>query len=268
MASKLVADYAASAQQLIDALRRHAEGARDGAAATLAPMCASSEKVPDVGFLAELLARRLEHDRAELERAEQQKQAEVADAFDPRVRRDLAAHELHATLLEVRRTVGALFGPVWLKKLAIPASLHDDGTSALLRAGKDVAKALKDRALPKPHVDGVKAIDAGPWRKRINAAVKELDAATRAVSVDARELGDANATKAGAVAAFERSFAASSSLARGVLELAGKDDAAADVPRQPRRAPAKKRKKDAPAPPQPAPPAPPTPPAPPQDPST
>src|SRR4051812_29332935 len=117
MASKLVSDYGQTAQALITALRAHAAAARGGVDARLGSMLAPGEGVPDVAFLSELLARRLEHDRAELERAEQAQAAEPADMTGARLRRDEAAQELFATLLEVRRSVGALFGTPWVQKL-------------------------------------------------------------------------------------------------------------------------------------------------------
>ncbi|HVY48280.1 MAG TPA: hypothetical protein VHB21_20475 [Minicystis sp.] len=235
MASKLVTDYARSAQAIIDALRAQAKPCAAVVEASLAAMCGPGEKVPDVAMLLELLARRLEHDRAELERADQQKGVEAADTHDPRTARDAAAHELYATLLEVKRTVGALFGAAWIKKLQFPADFRADSVPALVRTGKDVAKALKDRALPEPSIEGVKAIDPKPWQKRLRQAVKDLEAANASLGVEQAELDTANVGKANAVAAFERTFAGAATLAGGVLQLGGKDEEADALPRSPRK---------------------------------
>jgi hypothetical protein len=248
MASKLVAEYAETADTLIRALRGGAAAAGEGTHAMLDSMIGPNEKVPDVAFLAELLARRLEHDRAELERAEQAKGAEGADTHDPRTRRDIAAHELYATLLEVKRTVGALFGATWVKKLQFPADFREDAIGQLLRAGKDVGKALKDRALPKPSIDGVRSIDPKPWQKRIKQAVKDLEAASEILGTEEQQLDDANVAKARAVQAFERTFAAASMLGIGAFTLAGRDADAEKVPRQPRKARRTKPAAPAPAP--------------------
>jgi hypothetical protein len=248
MASKLVAEYAATADTLIRALRGGAAAAGEGANAMLGTMIGEHEKVPDVAFLCELLARRVEHDRAELERAEQAKGSESADTHDPRAQRDAAAHELYATLLEVKRTVGALFGAGWLKKLQFPDDFREDAIGQLLRAGKDVGKALKDRALPKPSIEGVRSIDPKPWQKRLKQAVKDLEAASETLGVEEQQLDDANLAKAKAVAAFERTFAAASTLAVGALTLASHDADAEKVPRQPRRARRTKSAAAAPAP--------------------
>jgi hypothetical protein len=260
MASKLVTEYAQSADSLIQALRAGAKGAGDGAHASLDSMIGASEKVPDVAFLAELLARRLEHDRAELERADQTKGAHVVDTHDPLMARDAAAHELYATLLEVRRTIGALFGAAWIKKLQFPDDLRQDAIAQLVRAGKDVGKALKDRALPKPTVEGVRSIDPKPWQKRIKVALKDLEAASAILGSENQELDAAQVAKAQAVAQFERTFAAASTLAVGMFTLAGMDADAEEVPRQPRKA---RRAKPAPVAPPPngsgAPPTPPDP---------
>lgn len=233
--SKVVTDYGKAARDLVATLRAHGPSASEKTRAFLAPVAKKGESVPDVGFLLELLARRLERAAAEMEAADKAHTDELSDDADPRRRRDEASEALRGVLLDVKRTLQTLFGENVATAFKVPAELSRD-SAVVQRAAADIAKTLEKKKLPKPAVEGVKKVDSAPWVATIKKVLKRLDAASKDV---AREAGEAQVTlvaKNRALDAFEAAFGAAAAAAWGLLIAAGEKEHASRISITPRRA--------------------------------
>lgn len=152
------------------------------------------ERVPDLGVLAELCARRIE--------------AAAAGAAPPPDA--AAAGELGAALAELQKLVApTLFGRRWAEKLKLPDVLPSD-PAALGGIARDVVKALKKKKLLKPGVKGMLPIDGAHWIDRIKKPLKRLEGKDAA--------GDKKQRRAAAAA-----LGAEAALAAALLVIAGEE---------------------------------------------
>jgi hypothetical protein len=220
MLSKVVIARGKTARAVIASLRTHAKTLSDKGAQALGPLLAGQERAPDLGFFAELLARQLERRLADLEKADEAHNEELDDDADPRKRRDDAAQALHDALIEVKKSVGTLFGDEWVQKLKLPAEVARD-PQPVARVGKDVAKALDKTKLPKPRLAGVKEVSTKPWVSTVKKELKKLEAANDDVAREAREAEATLGAKNRALEAFDASLSAAAGVGNALLELVG-----------------------------------------------
>src|SRR6476659_5154704 len=104
MLSKTVTAHGKSARSIVASLRTHAGTLAAKSGEVFGPLLQDHEKSPDLGFLAELLARDLERRLVTLEAADEAHNDELSDDADPRRRRDESAQALYDTLLEIKQS--------------------------------------------------------------------------------------------------------------------------------------------------------------------
>ncbi|MEZ4300391.1 MAG: hypothetical protein R3B70_35930 [Polyangiaceae bacterium] len=187
------------------------------------PLLKKGETVPDLALLAALMVRLLEQRSAAMQKADSAHNDELADDAEPRERRDEAARQVYATLVEVKQGVMALFGDSWVAKLRLPNELPQD-PAALSRLAEEVQKALQVTKLPKPRLAGVKSFDAEPWIAQLSGPSKDLADALKAVQREAREAQATLIEKSRSVAAFDDVFSKAVSVAAALLRFVGENE--------------------------------------------
>jgi hypothetical protein len=229
MASKLVTDREKSSRAVVAAATTHAKEIADGVARELSPRLKAGEVMPDVALLVQLIGRRIAADTAELVRADEAHERELADDAAPREARDEAAAKVRAVLVDLRAGVEAAYGPAGLRKLGIDVAVPED-PSVLATLGASVVKSLRDQAvkLPKPKRASMK-LDRRGFADELEAELPPLVKALAKVATEEREKEATLLKKQAAMKRNDRSFTRGAGMISAACAQADLDDLAAKV---------------------------------------
>ncbi|AKF06630.1 hypothetical protein [Sandaracinus amylolyticus] len=236
MSSKQVADRDKSARAVVAAITQHRAAVEAAITATLSPYLERGERMPDVGFLLELVGRRVAALAGDLTAADRTHERELADDAAPRTRRDEAAATVRRIVIALRATVEGNYGDAGLQALGLWDPPSSDAHQLRLQ-GESLVEALlrADVVLPAPESDAI-ALD----RRRLAARLREpLDALGAALADVTREEKEADATqlaKNAAMDAHDHGFPRLAGLLAALARAAGLDDLAARMRPSGRRA--------------------------------
>lgn len=242
MLSKVVTTYVKSSDKLLAALREFKGPVGEQMAAWLAPVLEKGETAPDVAFLFELIARRVERAEEAMTEADIANSMELGDDHEPRQRRDQAVADVRAELLQIKQTLQALFGDREARAFGLQVEIEHDPLALEGRAGT-VLRALKENELPKPKMAGVIEVNKAPWIAGLKRARARLSEALHDVGREQREVQLTQRAKREALTNFESVYKAGAALCWATLIATGHPDWADTIPLTPRRAPSGKRKK-------------------------
>lgn len=226
MASKQVTDRQKSAESVIAIGETQASAMGAALTAQLQPHVRDGETLPDMGLLAQLLARTLSRRRDELVAADQAHETELADDAPARQERDTKTQSLFGRLVELRELLQGLFGAE-LVQAVMPTHTPADPV-VLSRFAGEVIAALSATAFPPPRLPGA-ALDIPALVADLQQRRDELDAQLALVALEAREAQATLVARNRAMDAYDQVFAGVTTTLSGMLQLAGEHELASRV---------------------------------------
>lgn len=224
MRIKQVVDRQKEAQAVVASGRTHQAELGVKLTERLTPFLKRGEKLPDFGFVAELLSRELEQASAQLVQADDSYQRELLDDSAPRRERDEATASLIESVVELREVLTGVYGTTVLE----PAGLTQVTPRESVQLSRYVAQiltALPKVTLPPPRVKGaqvdIKATVADLEKRRTR-----LDDAVAVVARETREAQAAMSVRDEAQSHLDDVYTQVSTVLSGLLRLAGKPDLA------------------------------------------
>jgi hypothetical protein len=118
---------------------------KDAIAEFFAPVLASTENVPDCGFLLELISRKLAYEQSQVETSETKYNNELSDDIQPREDRDQTANFLYRELTQIRKEVDTAYGSRGTKMLGLVGDTPQE-PALLLRVAQKIVSDLNDPA--------------------------------------------------------------------------------------------------------------------------
>lgn len=227
--AKQVTDRQGATHVVASAAETHAERLQEKFAAIFTPHLKGKEKLPDVGLVARLIARRLRATTDVLVDKSDAYDKELADDAGPREERDEKAATLTREVVEIRSLLEAAYGPGILRELGIDGKT-DVEPKAILGKAKRLVDELTNpsRTWPKPRRKGVK-IDPAAWVEDLQAPIQSLERAIEAVAREAREAQAANSAKINAMNQNDDVFSRSASCLSELLRLVEEDKLSGQV---------------------------------------
>jgi len=227
MASKQVASRSKSSTFVAAAATSHAEIIQGAARELLEPHLRKGEKLPEIGFFGELIARALEASTKSMAAADEAHELELADDTAPRDARDKSVQELYAKLVETAEIVVGLYGGQAVRAIKLDGTTPRD-PALLVRYASTASSLIRSYDFGKARVKGAK-IDG-------KATADEIDELVGAVTTNldhvAREAREAEATlvkKHASLAAFDDVFSRSATVIGALLAFGGEKELAARV---------------------------------------
>lgn len=221
--SKMVLHRRESAQQVINAARRHVGRVGVGVAELLGP---------ESGRAAEVL---MEAWASKLERATQDMVAMDAVESDldvgmdagERAERDDAAAELRAVLMGLRDLGSIMFGADFIRSLGFQGGIPEDPV-LIRRMGNRVLGKIDETDRPPSRVDGM-FFDPKPWKQRISAPLSLLNTALDRLTVVSLEIDQTPGARTRAIASHDAILQKSGVILSALLSVAGEDAVAERV---------------------------------------
>lgn len=227
MPSKQVTDRSRSSNAVLAAARTHGGLVETNLGAMLEPYLKKGEKVPQVAFLCELMARALDANATTMVDADLVNEAELDDDDAPRIAREQGIDRLYTHVVDIGDIVIGLYGRPYLKPLGLDGETPRE-PNQLLQYSKTIANNLLKVELPKPRVKG-----SGLNVKEAAADIEELrEALASALKDVAREVREAEQTqvkKHEAIEGYDKTFSGVASLLTTLLEVAGEPKLASRV---------------------------------------
>jgi hypothetical protein len=227
--AKQVTDRQGATNFVASSAETHADELQEKFNANFAPFLEPMEKLPDVGLVVRLIARRLRATTAILVDKSDAYDKELADDAAPREARDEAAATLTSEIVEIRSLLEAAYGPSILREIGIDGKT-DVEPKAILAKAKRLVDELKNpsRKWPKPRRKGVK-IEPTSWIDDLMAPIQALEKALHDVAREAREAQAASNAKNIALDHNDDVFARSATGLSALLRLVHEDALAARV---------------------------------------
>ncbi|MCC6556137.1 MAG: hypothetical protein IT372_24520 [Polyangiaceae bacterium] len=244
--AKQVTDRQGAVNIVASAAETHADRFRAKFAEIFTPYLKKGEKLPDVGLVALLVARRMRALNETLVTKSDDHDAELADDVEPRERRDAAAAALTAELVEIRATLGGAFEPKLLREIGLEGKTEVEPKAVLAQA-KRLVRELKSprRKWPKPKRKGVQ-VNPGAWVEDLEREIDALEKAQIDVARELREGQAASDAKAQAMSANDDAFGRGAGWLSKLFSLLMDDTLAAKV-RPAARRPGRVLEEEAPA---------------------
>lgn len=227
MPSKQVVDRQKEAQAVLSAAATHTAELVKQLEALFVPLLHRGEKPLDLELMVALLVRTLQQSLTAMIDADDAYQNELLDDAAPRQQRDEAAAALRQRLIDLRDTLGGLFGSALVQSSGFGTTTPTDPT-LLSRFAVGIIQALDGVKLPKPKLPGL-TVNAKQLVTELDALRKNLDQALAEVSRETREAQATLSARNAAQAAFDERYTGVASLLSGFLRLAGKGDLADQV---------------------------------------
>lgn len=224
MPSKQVVDRQKEAQAVLSAGTTHTDEIVKRLETLFAPFLRRGEKQPDFELVLELMGRLLQQSLTQMVTADDDYQKELLDDAEPRQRRDEAAAVLRQKLIDLRDTLGGLYGAATLQACGFVGATPEDPT-LLSRFAGGVNKALAKARLPKPRLPGL-TMNSKAVCAELDALVKALEQALGDVSRESREGQAALALRNTAQSSFDESYSGVANLLIGLLRLTGQHELA------------------------------------------
>jgi hypothetical protein len=224
MASKRIVEREKRAVAVEAAIAAHGDQVGEALTGLLAPFFAAGETPVDAASLLSAIGRLLADRRRALVDGDEAHLAELADDGAPRWRRDEAAGELAARVVDLRRAFVGLYGRGAERTLlgleGPTARAHHP--VALARQGRRILERLSDPGAAPPEPPYA-TVDFGRWAAELKPPLEALESALDEV---ARELRRAETTKAArerAADEFDRVYRAVVGAVEALSRLAGFD---------------------------------------------
>jgi hypothetical protein len=227
--AKQVTDRQGAVNTVASAAETHVDRLRTSFEELFQDDLAAKEKLPDIGLVALLVARRLRRVNAVLVEKSDAYDRELDDDAEPRERRDGAAATLTSEVVEIRDALLAAFGPTIVRELGLAGKTETE-PKAILAKAKRLAETIKDpeRTWPKPKRKGIK-IDPTAWVEDLEGPIRVLEQAQKDVAREVREAQAASDGKARAMAANDDEFGRSASFFSALFRVLRDDALAAKV---------------------------------------
>lgn len=227
MSSKLLAERERSSRRVTTLLRENVGRIVSGTQEMLSPHLRDDEKLPDIGFLVELLARSLESRTEALMHCDGKVKAEKADDARPRSARDHAFVSLREQLATLRLAVESSHGYPAMKALGLTRPVPPD-VAGTLEYGQRVIGTLRDSAIDLPVLRSthIAALDREAFAKDLDTAAQALSSALQTVAREASELRNAQNQKDRATEAYDRMFRIVALAGVFLVHLGGLEDLA------------------------------------------
>lgn len=167
----------------------------------------------------------LERAAKEVQDADLSHAAELLDDVEPRQLRDEAQAKLVATLLSLRETLAALYGPATMAAYGLSEPLPDLSTQ-LLQRGRAVESLLRKTAISARPLRAGVTVKASALADELAPIVEALDKSLDAVARESREAQLTQERKNQATEAWARVYQGVTSAFYGLYLLAGRKDLA------------------------------------------
>jgi len=227
--AKQVTDRQGATSFVASSAETHAPRIQDKFASIYAEYVGATETLPDVGFLAVLLSRRLRAVNARLVEKSDSYDKELTDDAAPRAIRDDATARLTSEVVEIRRTIEAGYGVSMLRELGLDGKTETE-PKAILAQAKKLLDALKDpnRVWPKPRRKGV-TLNPAAWSEDLAGPIEVLENALSDVHREVREAQAAAEEKSTAMTVNDDTFSRAAGLLSALLRHVEEDTLAAQV---------------------------------------
>jgi hypothetical protein len=227
--AKQVTDRQGATEMVASAAETHAERINKAFDEMFGDCLEAKEKMPDVGLLLKLVARKQRRLNKSLVEASDAYDKELSDDSGPREARDRAAAALTAEVVGIRSTVESAFGAAMLTSLGIDGKTEVE-PKAILAKAKRLVSELKDpgRKWPKPARKGVK-VNPGEWVGDLEEWINALEKALKDVARETREAQAASDAKERAMGANDDSFMRIARFVSGLFFLVRDDKLAKKV---------------------------------------
>lgn len=222
MPSKLVTNRLRAARQVEASAAQHAETIAAGLAEKLGGELAAGETLPDLALVIRLLGRHLARRGQEMSASDRADTDERADANAPRLTRDQAVAALYDKIVEVRRTVEALYGPEKSVTIFGFKGATPQRAAALSAHGKQMIDRLRKplRPLPPPNLPGL-AADPARWAAEIEHHQQALEQALGELVRKKRHAETSLSHKHEALQSFDEAYVQVGRSLEGLFALAG-----------------------------------------------
>nr|AGC72636.1 hypothetical protein [uncultured bacterium A1Q1_fos_565] len=167
----------------------------------------------------------LERAAKEVQDADLAHAAELLDDVEPRLVRDEAHAKLAATLLSLRETLAALYGPATMAAYGLSESLPELGAQ-LLQRGRAVESLLRKTPIAQKPLRAGVTVKASVLADELAPLVEALDKALDAVQRESREAQLTLTRKNQATAAWDQVYQGVTYAFYGLYLLAGRKDLA------------------------------------------
>ncbi|MBI5495205.1 MAG: hypothetical protein HY904_09250 [Deltaproteobacteria bacterium] len=221
--SKMVTDKLKSSTSVVNAARTHAT--------RIGTQLAAEINEPGVAPILEKVVQRhadkLETATRTMTAADEKHVQELGDDNEPRARRDAAAEQTHALLLDTKEALTGAFGAEFVARLGLGGTVPVDPV-AISRTAALVLTNLGTLPAPASRLPGY-AYNAAAFS---NPLKTRHDALTAALADVARESKEADATlaeKTRAVEAYDTTFSRVANLTSALLEAVDEKDLAGKV---------------------------------------
>jgi hypothetical protein len=227
--AKQVTDRQGAVNTVASAAETHADRLREKFQELFGDVLEKKEKMPDIGLIALLCARKLRRTNEALVAASDAHDRELADDAGPREARDAAAAALTKEVVEIRGALEAAYGAGILGQLGLDGKTEVEPKAILAKAKRLVA-SIKDpgQTWPKPRRKGIK-VDPNAWLEDLEKPINILEKAQADVAREAREAHATGDAKTRAMEENDAMFGRGASYLAALFRLVGDDTLAAKV---------------------------------------
>jgi hypothetical protein len=227
--AKQVTDRQGAVDTVASAAETHVDRLRSSFEQLFVDQLEGKEKLPDIGLVALLCARKLRAVNAVLVKKSDDYDRELADDVEPRERRDEAAAKLTSEIVEIRGALVSAFGPAIVGELGLDGKTETEPKAILAKAKRLVSEIKNpDRTWPKPRRKGIK-IDPSAWLEDLEKPIAALEKAQKDVAREVREGQAAAEAKASAMRDNDDVFGRVATHLSSLFRLLGDDVLAAKV---------------------------------------
>lgn len=227
MASKLVASRSKSSTFVASAAKSHAENIQSAARDLLEPHLRKGEKLPDLAFYGELVARALEASAKKMVDADDAHELELADDTAPRDARDKSVQELYSKLVETAEVITGLYGAGATRAVNLDGGTPREA-ALLVRHATTASKLLRSHDFGKSRVKGA-SVNGKTTADDLDELVEAVNANLGDVARETREAEATLVKKHAAMSAFDDVFARSATVISALLAFGGQAELAARV---------------------------------------